>query len=165
MSVSRCTRIAGSAHAGTWLGAIVTAIVLGMLGMHTLTTPAEGAHGVATTAEVGWASLSVGPPMAHDTMTTSMPESADPQSVGAPSNSSPDGQLPVAGGHGLGHLLMLCAAMLAAATVTLVLTRWLSARATSVRRLVRRSPSPQPGALARLGTGPPSAWSFSVIRC
>jgi hypothetical protein len=63
--------------------------------------------------------------------------------------------------------LMWCVAMLAAAAVALIAARVARARRTRPWAVLAPAPLPRlprPFVL-RVGTGPPSVWSFSVIRC
>jgi hypothetical protein len=137
-----------------WAG-VVVALVLGIVGMHTLNT-----HGLMGGTD-------------HATMTTA-PDSGRDMSgdmtathggvAGAPA-ATMDGS---EGGTGdvLGHMLMLCVAMLTVAAGALLLALlalrrhphlWaqLPTAPTTVTRWVS----------ARLGVGPPPVWEFSVVRC
>ena len=149
---------AGSPALPALLAAGVVAIVLGIVGMHALNT-----HGLMSDTD-------------HATMTMTGPATGSPadMSVGAATNetsavtatvltAAPDG----GNGRGMGDMVMLCAAMLAAAAVTLLLllalTRriprpWTAARTRVTVRVTN-------GVTARLGTGPPPVWEFSVTRC
>lgn len=125
------------------LGAVVVAIVVGIVGMHALSldaVPSGGDH-AAHAAHAGTVSMADHPLQETE--------------VG-----------PVTGsGHGLHHAAMTCVFMLAAAgallLVLLVLRR-------VPRSWVRSAPavrSPRRPPLLRVGTGPPPVWEFSVIRC
>ena len=73
---------------------------------------------------------------------------------------------PTAGDRALGHMALLCVAMLAAAAGTLLALRFLIRRAPGVWAVLRRAPSRRiSGWLTPTGTGPPPGWEFSVIRC
>jgi hypothetical protein len=137
----------------------VVAIVLGILGMHGFDTHGVTMHGAMAHAEAGTSAASVMP--GHDPLAA---ERGDAHSTAHPGTSATGH----AGGEavGMSGLVMLCVAMLAGAAAALL------------SRLVRRSRlpkvwavqqpagrvSPEPLVL-RVGTGPPSAWSYSVIRC
>lgn len=144
------------------LTAAVAAIVLGIIGMHALSN-----HGVMGTTD-------------HSTMTspvTSLLDGAHGDTHGSTATgpvtspttgahagmpAGPDG----GDGHNLGSMVMLCFAMLAAAAGALLLLFLGLRRKPRIR-------AHRPGALttvtkwvtARLGTGPPYVWNFSVIRC
>lgn len=123
----------------------VAALVLGILGMHALTTHgASHAPGADTTGATHGA---------HHA--TAEPASSVPAVT--PGDAGGDGH---AGGTAL-----LCAVMLAAAGGAVLLLSALRRSGASwrvpppvLRTLVRRTTS-------RLSTGPPPAWEFSVIRC
>ncbi|WP_248581094.1 hypothetical protein [Nocardioides sp. InS609-2] len=135
------------------LGAVVVSIVLGIVGMHALNT-----HGVMSNADhavmTGEASEHVAGQMAvTDEAATSVPGAAAATPAGG-------------AGHGLGDMVMLCVAMLAAAAGILLLLL------AGLRRIPRTwahlpaAPTTVPQwFVARLGAGPPPEWEFSVTRC
>ncbi len=123
------------------------------LGMHTLIPPPDGhemtmAAGASATGIEDHAGMVMDVP-ANEQLSAAVPETLDPET-----NSN----------HGLGHLLMLCTALLAAAAAAMVLYLLLIARhrSTGVLDAVRSAASPH--FVSRPGTGPPYLWSFSVIR-
>lgn len=145
------------------LTAAVVSIILGIIGMHALST--HGVTGIGTTDHstmTSAASPMVGP---HGDTHGGM--SADPAGHAAEVRAGMSSTGPVGGdGHGLGSMVMLCFAMLAATAGALLLVllglrrkprvwAYRLAAPTTVTRWVT----------ARLGTGPPSVWNFSVIRC
>ena len=137
------------------LAAAVVSIVLGIIGMHALNT-----HGVMGNTDHAMTSPATSP-MTGAHADTSVGMSAGPE-TGSPAGSVPDG----GNGPGMGSMVMLCFAMLAAtAGAFLVLL-------LGVRRMPRvwahldAAPTTVTGwVTARLGTGPPPVWEFSVIRC
>jgi uncharacterized protein DUF6153 len=133
------------------LAAGVVAIVLGIVGMHALNT-----HGVMSDTD----HASMTDPMTG-TMSASHADTAGVRTTEVAA--APDG----GNGHDMGDMVMLCVSMLAAAAVTLLLLLALTRRIP--RSWTRQRPAP-PVRLtrwvaARLGTGPPPVWEFSVIRC
>jgi hypothetical protein len=136
----------------------VAAIVLGIIGMHALST--HGVMGITDHSTMTGPTVS---PMvgAHGDMSTG-PVTSPPigEHTGMPAG--PDGE----DGHNLGSMVMLCFAMLAATAGALLLLL-LGLR---YKPRVWDYPLPAPTTLtrwvtARLGTGPPYVWNFSVIRC
>lgn len=139
------------------LAAVVVSIVLGILGMHALST-----HGVMSeidhatmSGDAGGATAIPGDGPAVGTILDAV---ADPAGDG----SAPGG----GGGHDMGGMVMHCAAMLAATVAALLLLvlglrrvpRFWALLPTAVTTTTRWVTS-------RLGTGPPPVWEFSVIRC
>jgi hypothetical protein len=137
------------------LAAAVVSIVLGIVGMHALNT-----HDVMNNTD-------------HATMTSSMtgahadmsagPVTTDPAGVTATvSTTVPDG----GNGHNMGSIVMLCLAMLAAtAGALLLLTLGLRRMPRVWAHLPTAPTTVTRWVTARLGTGPPPVWKFSVIRC
>lgn len=135
------------------LAAVVASIVLGIIGMHALST-----HGTMGTAH---ASAMTSPMTgAHGDMTAGP---LTTPTAGAHTDASSTAP-PKGDGHSLGGMVMLCFAMLAATAGALLL------------RGLRRKPrvwahrptvpiSVTTWVTARHGTGPPYVWQFSVIRC
>lgn len=140
------------------LTAFVASIVLGIIGMHALST-----HGVTRTTDHPTMTSAVSSPMtgAHEGMSTSPVTSANAgEHAGLPA--VPDG----GDGHSLGSMVMLCFAMLAAtagALLLLLLGVCRKPRAWAHRLHVPTTVTRW--ATAPLGTGPPYVWNFSVIRC
>ena len=132
------------------LAAAVVSVVLGIIGMHALNT-----HGVMGNTDHAMTSPATSPMTgAHADM------SAGPE-TGSPTGSVPGGD----NGPGMGSMVMLCFAMLVATAGALLLLL------LGVRRMPRvwahlPAPTTVTGwVTARLGTGPPPVWEFSVIRC
>lgn len=134
------------------LAAVVATIVLGILGMHALSTHTVMSHTMTAP------------------MTAPMTGHVDGiRDAGAAHGSATAAEVLAAGpagsGHAMGDMVMLCVFMLAAAgALLLALTA------------PRRTPRPYATSRAststflrlprlRAATGPPPAWEFSVIRC
>lgn len=140
------------------LAAVVASVVLGIIGMHALST-----HGVMGTTD-------------HSTMTSRVaaPAAAAHGDMSGASDTSPtravhadvSSTAPKKGeGHSLGSMVMLCFAMLATAGGLLLLVLGLR-RNPRVRVHLPTAPTTvTKWVTARLGTGPPYVWQFSVIRC
>jgi hypothetical protein len=130
------------------LAAAVAAIVLGIIGMHALTT-----HGVMAHTDDAAMSMTTG---SHTDM-SAQATVGDPTDVRA---GVPDE------GNDTGTMVMLCVAMLASAAGALLLLLVCLRR---IPRLWVHLPTPSIAVTrwvtARLGTGPPPVWQFSVIRC
>lgn len=161
------TRLVRNSLAGHGLLAFVGIVVLGILGMHAL-----GLHGTGT-------------PMSDDAPTASMSHTQDiaastygaldhvdralagttTMGIGEPSSVMKASETSSDGRHGMVDMVVLCVAVLAGAVALLL----------SIALLCRRPRRWDPtGALrttltsfvpSRVGTGPPPAWQFSVIRC
>jgi len=69
------------------------------------------------------------------------------------------------GDHGLGHLMMLCAALLVAAMAGALLYLLLMARQRPHQLLDAVRSAATFGRVPQLGSGPPYVWRYSVIRC
>ncbi|MCM3515148.1 DUF6153 family protein [Nocardioides sp. P86] len=143
------------------LAAVVVSIVLGILGMHALST-----HGVMGEADHGGHPAMSG--MSSDTAAPAeslvLDPVADPVADPAVDGSGSD----EGGGHDMGGMVMLCAAMLAATAAALLLLAALGTRHTPRfwALLPTAATTVTTGWVAsRLGTGPPPVWEFSVIRC
>jgi hypothetical protein len=136
----------------------VLAVVLGILGMHGLST-----HG-ATAA--GTPLVDTAPAAASGHATSHPTDHAAGHPTGPSSGPAADHADQHDHG-GAGSTVMLCVAMLVAAAATLVtlLVRrsWPALTRAAQAPCARRS-HPRP-ALLRIGTGPPVAWRFSVVRC
>ena len=134
------------------LAAAVVSIVLGIMGMHALNT-----HGVTGNPD-------------HATMTSPMTGShadmSDGMSTG-PNTSSPAGLVEDGdNGPSMGSMVMLCFAMLAATAGALLLLLLGVRRMPRVWAHLPTAPTSVTGwVTARLGTGPPPVWEFSVVRC
>lgn len=131
------------------LGAALT-IVLGIFGMHALAH-----HG--TTQEPA-PPMSAGATPSAMTMAAGLAYDSDSHGTAAGNTGEP--------GRSLGGVVMLCVAMLVAAAASLLgilglLRRvprvWAVLCPTVIARVARQ--------VAPRGTGPPSVWQFSVIRC
>lgn len=131
-------------------------LVLGILGMHALTSHgAAPGPGTVTSMETTSAAQ-------HDHHQIAQGVALATSSTADTAAASVDGS---GSGHGLGGMVMLCVVMLAAAALTL-----LALLATGVvRRLWLRVFDPLTAPIPTLtwvrDTGPPPAWEFSVIRC
>jgi len=144
------------------LAVTVVAVLLGLLGMHALST-----HGLGAASEVTASPRS--------TSSTVQPDSASPgHPAGHPAAHADGLTAPVQlatghddhqghGGHDGTAMLMMCLAVLAAALSLL----WPGlVRRLGFLRLPRLgAASLSLGRSLRLDTGPPPAWQFSVIRC
>lgn len=129
----------------------VLAVVLGILGMHGLST-----HGATAAA----AEDATGHPIDH-----AAGHPTGHSSVHPTSHSS--GHADQHGHGGAESAAMLCVAMLvgaAAAVVTLLVRRSWPAPTRAAQAPWARLSHPRPARL-RIGTGPPVAWRFSVVRC
>ncbi len=133
--------------------ALLAAITIGIVAIHGFTR-----HGAMPVHDAAHHQAETGTPMGHTVTEPAVAlMSAEVDTSVAALGSS---------GRSTGEMLMLCAAMLlvAAASALLVvrLRRLASAGGLSVDRLL-------PGAArllpARVGTGPPYVWEFSVVRC
>ena len=143
------------------LAAAVASIVLGIIGMHALST--HGVMGTSTTDHSTMTSPMTSPMTeAHgDTHGVPVTSPATGEHAAMSSTAPEDG-----GGHNMSSMVMLCLAMLAAtAGALLVLILGLRRRPrTWAYRLVTAAAVTR-WVTARLGTGPPYVWQFSVIRC
>jgi hypothetical protein len=141
-----------------WVGVVVS-LVLGIVGMHVLNT--HGLLGGASHAAMDMPSAAAA---AHMSGTHDGP--ADAERAAGATGAAPSVVAVGDPGHGLGHTMMLCVAMIALGAGTLLLAL------LGLRRVPRRwvhLPT-MPTALCksftmRLGTGPPPVWEFSIIRC
>ena len=137
------------------LAAVVVSIVLGILGMHALST-----HGVmsdmdhaAMSGDTGGATSEPadGAPAGRNLTAVT-----DPAAAGSGED----------GGHDMGGMVMLCAAMLAATAAALLLLTLGTRRTPRFWALLpTATTSTTRWVTSRLGTGPPPVWEFSVIRC
>ena len=137
----------GRGRGGAALAGLVVALVVGIVGMHALTS--HGSH--------------AGPAASDQMSMVGGHSSAVPHS--APGDTGSAGDTRSGADHDLAGMAMLCVVMLAAAAVTL-----LALLAIGVLRPVR-SAAFLPAAVRRRtvrwarATGPPPVWQFSVIRC
>jgi hypothetical protein len=137
------------------LSAVVAAIVLGILGMHGLAHDPMSMSGASHSAAVATVVDSTG----HDMTTTVI----DPVSASTPGGTVAEVPAPA---HSMGDMVMLCAAMLLAVAVGILLALRLRQRAPSVPISLRpRPPNHAFPVTARIGIGPPAVWRFSVVRC
>lgn len=140
------TTAADRAMPGLQMAAVV-AIVLGIIGMHALNT-----HGV--TSDTDHAAMSMTAEAHAD-----MPAHAVSDPTAAEAGAADRGD-----GHDMGNMVMLCAAMLAAGALIL-LTVGLRRTSQAWTHLPAAPGAITRWAAARMATGPPPAWEFSVIRC
>ena len=138
---------------------VVVAIVLGILGMHGFDTHGVNMHGAIEHTETGTPVTSVMP--GHDPLAA---ERGDAHSTAHPGTG--------AAGHasgeavGMSGLVMLCVAMLTGAAAALLSLLVRRSRLPKVWAVLQPAGRVRPEPLVlRVGTGPPSAWRFSVIRC
>lgn len=145
------------------LAPAVVAIVLGILGMHGIDAHGVTMHGAVAHAEA-----------APSTATSMGMPVHDPDSVeGGGAHSTPHPETSAAGHNsgdagGMGGMGMLCVAMLAGAAAALLaflVRRGSRPKVWAVLKPARRGWHPAPPHVWRIGTGPPSVWRFSVIRC
>ena len=141
--------------------AVVASIVLGIIGMHALST--HGVMGMGTTDHSTMAS-----PVTSAMTGARGDMSADPlidAAAGAHtdmSSTAPDD----GDGHSLGSMVMLCFAMLAAtAGALLLLLLGLRGRPRVWAHRPTVLATVTQWVTVRLGAGPPYVWNFSVIRC
>ena len=145
------------------LAAAVVSIVLGIVGMHALST-----HGVVgATDHSTMTSPATGPmtgsdaDMFGDVSTGTVTATAGAHAAMPAGPDSGDGHSP-------GSMVMLCFAMLAAtagALLLLFLGLRRRPRIWAHRPTAPATVTATTWVTARLGTGPPYVWQFSVIRC
>lgn len=159
MNTIRRTTSTPSGAVPALLGAFVASIVLGIIGMHALST-----HGVMGTTDHSTMTSPVAAPVAaaHGDMSgASDASTTEAVHAGVSSTAPKKGE-----GHSLGSMVMLCFAMLAATAGALLLLLLGLQRAPRVWAHRPTTPtSVTKWVTARLGTGPPYVWQFSVIRC
>ena len=172
-------RPSGSLVARTSLVAAVVAVALGIIAMHAISL-----HGVCHQPTLAAVTSAMTPKMGHPTLDGPGSGSATSHHHAAASRNHepavravgddtragvapPSGAAaPTAGDRGLGHMVLLCVAMLAAAAGTLLALRSLIRRAPRVWAVLRRASSRRiAGWLTPTGARPPPVWEFSVIRC
>jgi hypothetical protein len=143
------------------LTAAVASIVLGIVGMHALST--HGVMGVGITDHSTMTSPVVSPTAGqHGGTHGELVMSPATGGHAGTSSTAPD----EGGGHSLGSMVMLCFAMLAATAGALLLLLLGLRHVPRVWAHCRLAPTTVPRwVTARLGTGPPYVWQFSVIRC
>ena len=143
----------------------VLAVVLGILGMHGLST-----HGATAATAVGAPLVDAAPAAAAEDATGHPIDHAAGHPTGHSSvhpTSHSSGHADQHGHGGAESAAMLCVAMLvgaAAAVVTLLVRRSWPAPTRAAQAPWARLSHPRPARL-RIGTGPPVAWRFSVVRC
>lgn len=153
---------------------VIAAIAFGILGMHALTTKdIDGPPGHTTALSATHALLPALDTTHHSASSTTIP---GPSQVTMAAQHAEETHAPTTGqtdrdaGHGAHgdggaeHVMMLCAAMLAAAALLALgalacrLPRlWAVLAPAVIRQITRR--------VAPTGTGPPAVWRFSIIRC
>lgn len=144
----------------TLLALAVLVVVVGILGMHGL-----GGHGVTTALKApAGVTGSLAAAAVHEVDHASRTHAGPAGNSGhrpSPTDHEPGHE------HGASGMLMMCVALLAGAAVALAVT--LVTRARTTRPWAVLAPAPAPRLprrfVLRVGTGPPSVWSFSVIRC
>lgn len=159
MKTMRPTTSTPSRAVPALLAAVVVSIVLGIIGMHALST-----HGVIGSTDH---SAMTSPPTSsmtgsHGDMPAFSQTSAVPEAHTGIASPAPDR----GDGHHMGKMVMLCLAMLAATAAALLLL--LVALRLRPRVWAHRPATPTTITTwftARHGTGPPYVWQFSVIRC
>jgi hypothetical protein len=131
------------------LGAVVASILLGIIGMHALSIGGVMGMDMGTDHSAMTSAADSGPTTgteAHAGTSSTAPDSGD--------------------GHSTGSMMMLCFAMLVAAAGTVL---WVFLGLRRKPRIWAHRPAIPHGlngwVSARLATGPPYAWQFSVIRC
>lgn len=159
MTTMRPTTSAPSGAVPALLAAVVASIVLGIIGMHALST-----HGVIGSTDHSTMTAPVTSPMtgAHGDMSGGTLASPSSQSLAGIASTAPDS----GDGHHMGTMVMLCLAMLTAAAAALLLL--LAGLRRRPHVWIHRPAIPTTvikWVTARLGTGPPYVWQFSVIRC
>jgi hypothetical protein len=163
MNLTRRTADTVSRALPALLTAAVASIVLGIIGMHALSTHGVGSMGMGLTDHSTMTSPVVSPMTGAHGDTHGEPV-ISPATGGhaSMSSSAPDD----GGGHSMGSMVMLCFAMLAATAGALLLL--LLGLRHVPRVWAHRIPEPTTvirWVTARVGTGPPYVWNFSVIRC
>lgn len=160
-------RVAGRVRPGL-LAPVVVAIVLGILGMHGLDAPGVHLSHVTTPsammlAEATTSSAAVMPD--HGPVAAGHGDVHSTARGGKGAAGHASGEIGDVGG--MGGMMMLCAAMLvgaAAALLAFLVRRGRQRRVWAVLQRAGRAWRPEPR-VVRAGTGPPSVWRFSVIRC
>ena len=156
LRVPAAARVSGP----TALAALVVALVVGILGMHALTS-----HG--TTVVPVAATGTTTPAQATEMVASAFHEArahAAEHATGATAVRT-EADRGSGSGHDMAGMAMLCAVMLAGAALTLLVLL-----AVGVRRPLLPASFAPAGVGARVltwvrGTGPPPVWQFSVIRC
>ncbi|GAB3988987.1 DUF6153 family protein [Nocardioides marmoraquaticus] len=144
------------------LAVVVLGLLLGLLGMHALSMHgANAAPDANQAADHGTHTASHAPDTAA--LADASAEAADKAPRAATAGGGHDGGMSGHGGHNSGAMLMICLAVLAVALSLLwpALARGLGYVTLPRLTLTRIAPIRS----LRLGTGPPSVWQFSVIRC
>lgn len=141
------------------LAPAVVVIVLGILGMHGVDPHAVNMHGTAAHDEAATPSSSV--MLGHEPVAAARDDAHSTTHSATSSAGQSSGD---AGGMSI--MMMVCVAILAGAATLLVLLvrRGRLPKVWAVLQPARRVWRPDTRVL-RVGTGPPSVWRFSVIRC
>lgn len=152
-----------SSGARTAVAALVSALVVGILGMHALASDGTAAAAPAASSSMTGMSSAHEAAMASGDSHDEHAHAANAQpplaAAGTGADSNPGS------GHDMANMVMLCVVMLAAAALTLLVL-------LAVRFVRTVLPAAfQPAAMRAhalqwvRGTGPPYVWQFSVIRC
>ncbi len=156
LRVPAAARVSGP----TALAALVVALVVGILGMHALTS-----HGttVAPVAATGMTAPAHAAEMVASTSHDAHAHAAEPATGTTAVRTEADRGS--GSGHDMAGMAMLCVVMLAGAALTLLVLL-----AVGVRRPLLPATFAPAAVRARVqrrvrGTGPPPVWQFSVIRC
>lgn len=151
-----------SSGARTAVAALVSALVVGILGMHALASDGTAATPAASSSMTGMSSAheaAMASGDSHDEHAHAANAQPPLAAAGTGADSNPGS------GHDMANMVMLCVVMLAAAALTLLVL--LAVR--FVRTVLPAAFQPaamRAHALAWVrGTGPPYVWQFSVIRC
>lgn len=142
------------------LAPAVIVIVLGILGMHGVDAHGMDLHGAMAHADAATSSAPVTP--VHEAVATAHPDSHSTTSSVTSGAGQRSGDA-----SGMTVMAMVCVAMLAgaaAALLDLIVRRGRPPKVWDVRQPAPRTWRPDPRVLC-LGTGPPTVWRFSVIRC
>lgn len=143
------------------LAAVVASIVLGIIGMHALST--HGVMGMGSTDHSTMTGPATSPmTVVHGDVPDGTVTSPSSEAFAGIASTAPDS----GDGHHMGTMVMLCLAMLAATAAALLLLlvglrrrpRMWAHRPAIPTTVIKR-------VTARHGTGPPYVWQFSVIRC
>lgn len=155
--------------AGTASASLVTALVVGILGMHALASHGSPTAPTAPTAASStWSSA--GMPSSRDAATATGDSLAGHAHAAAATAVPTEGAVTgvdvgTGSGHGMTDMVMSCIVMLAAAALTLLVRLF----GDPFRPLLPAAFEPavvhERVLLWVRGTGPPPVWAFSVIRC
>lgn len=148
------------------LASAVVAIVLGILGMHGVDAHGVSVHGAMSRADAATSSVTSSASLMPVHGAVGL-ERGDVHPTAHPGMSAAIDASPDLGVmDGMGGMVMLCVAMLAgaAALLGLLVHRGRPTKVWAVLQQAGPGWNPQRRVL-RVGTGPPSVWRFSVIRC